>query len=103
MATIAPWAILLVHWVASGATPTGIDLRCHNNSNTSSKLTIQGCVCDRASVVNDLYSSTQLFYPRTYCAGQKGFLAKKLAPENFCFGSVDNGLQKVIRIDTGIG
>ena len=81
-------------WVVVGDAPTGIDFRCTNASKNTNKLIVQGCVCDRTNVVNDVYSnSAGTMYIRTYCPGngKKSFMSNDEAPADFCYGGTNVG------------
>ena len=94
---LACFVVVAQLWVVVGDAPTGIDFRCANASKSAKKLTVQGCVCDRTNVVNDVYlNSAETIYPKSYCPGngKKSFMSSDEAPADFCFGGA-NVLQTV--------
>ena len=91
------WFVVVAQlWVVVGDAPSGIDFRCANAYKTLKKWTVQGCVCDKASIVKNVYSgSAWQIYPKSYCPGKKGsFMPDNDAPADFCYFGA-NPLQKV--------
>ena len=93
------WFVVVAQlWVVVGDAPSGIDFRCATAYKTAKKSTVQGCVCDRASIVKDVYSdSARTIYPNSYCPGKKGhFMSDNDAPADFCYFG-ESPLQKVVQ------